>query len=323
MPPIPPFDPDVAHALATNPDVVTTLRPDEIAALRARSLPPSMEEVTRSGRLVHSAHQLDGPAGDPLRVILLQPVARTGPVPALVFAHGGGLVVGGPYDGIAALAALADETGVAVASVDYRLAPEHRYPAAVEDVYAALRWVADHAGELEIDPDRIILSGISAGGGLAAATALLARDRGGPAVFAQLLICPMLDDRNQSRSGAQMVGRGAWDREANETAWSAYLGSDRTEVPIYAAPARAEDLFGLPPAFIDVGSAETFRDECVAYADRLWQSGGDAELHVWPGGAHGFDALVPEALLSRDATLARARWLTRVLAHAGRTLAGI
>ncbi|WJL96272.1 alpha/beta hydrolase [Microbacterium sp. ET2] len=322
MPPIPPFDPDVAHALATNPDVVTTLRPDEIAALRTRSVVPSREEITRSGRLEHSEHMIDGPGGD-LRIVLLLPAARTAPVPVLLFAHGGGLVVGGPYDGMVPLAALAAEAGFAIASVDYRLAPEHRYPAAVEDVYAALGWVARQAATLDVDPDRIILTGISAGGGLAAATALLARDRGGPGVFAQLLVCPMLDDRNQTGSGTQMAGRGAWDRDANETAWSAYLGPDRTEVPIYAAPARAEDLSGLPPAFIDVGSAETFRDECVAYADRIWQSGGDAELHVWPGGAHGFDALVPDALLSRDAARARAHWLARVLAHGRRALAGI
>ncbi|WP_322411552.1 alpha/beta hydrolase [Microbacterium invictum] len=323
MPPIPPFDPDVAHALATNPDVVTILRSDEIGALRTRTVTPSMAEITRNGRLQHSAHTIHGPEGDELGVVLLLPADRTGPVPVLLFAHGGGLVVGGPYDGLASLAALADEAGCAIASVDYRLAPEHRYPAAVEDVYAALTWVAAHAPVLDVDPHRIILAGISAGGGLAAATALLARDRGGPEIFAQLLVCPMLDDRNQTTSGVQMAGRGAWDRDANETAWSAYLGSDRTEVPIYAAPARAHDLSRLPPAFIDVGSAETFRDECVAYADRIWQSGGAAELHVWPGGAHGFDALVPEALLSRDAALARARWLARVLVHGRRTLAGI
>jgi acetyl esterase/lipase len=158
---------------------------------------------------------------------------------------------------------------------------------------------------------------VSAGGGLAAATALLARDRGGPHLVGQLLIYPMLDDRNDSASAAQMAGVGSWDRTANATGWWAYLG-DRAggpDVPGHAAPARVEDLGGLPPAFVDVGSAETFRDEDVAYAERLWRCGGDAELHVWPGGCHAFDFLAPEAMLSRNARATRVRWLTRVLAR--------
>lgn len=158
---------------------------------------------------------------------------------------------------------------------------------------------------------------MSAGGGLAAAGALLARDRGGPQLLGQMLICPMLDDRNDSASGFQMEGHGAWDRTANETAWDAYLGElPRDDVPIYASPGRAADLADLPPAFIDVGSAETFRDEDIAYASRIWAAGGEAELHVWPGGVHGFDALVPEAMISKDAREARARWLERLLARA-------
>lgn len=322
MAPTPPFDPDIARALTDTPDVVTSLRPDEIAALRARSVMPDPDDLTCNGAMEHSVHTLAASDGTILRAAVLLPAGRRGPVPVLVFVHGGGLVVGTPYDGLVPIATLAHDAGFGVVSVDYRLAPEHPYPAAVEDVYATLAWVADHAAALEVDPDRIVIAGISAGGGLAAATALLARDRGGPALFAQLLLCPMLDDRNDSESATQMAGVGAWDRSANETGWSAYLGSARTDVPIYAAPGRAVDLSGLPPAYIDVGSAETFRDECVAYAARIWAAGGEAELHVWPGGAHGFDALAPEAILSRDAMHARARWLARILAHR-RTMAGI
>ncbi|KDA06848.1 esterase [Microbacterium sp. CH12i] len=155
---------------------------------------------------------------------------------------------------------------------------------------------------------------MSAGGGLAAGVAVLARDRQGPRMLGQMLICPMLDDRNDSDSGHQMTGQGAWDRTANETGWNLYLGDiQRDEVPIYASPARADDLSGLPPTFIDVGSAETFRDENIAYASRIWACGGDAELHLWPGGVHGFDALAPDAALSHDARQARVRWLTRLL----------
>ena len=130
-----------------------------------------------------------------------------------------------------------------------------------------------------------------------------------------MLICPMLDDRSDSASAHQMAGRGSWDRVANETGWSAYLGPERTAVPPYAAPARAADLSGLPPTFVDVGSAETFRDEDVDYAHRIWAAGGDAELHVWPGGVHGFDALAPDAAIAREAREARARWLRRLLAR--------
>jgi acetyl esterase/lipase len=126
----------------------------------------------------------------------------------------------------------------------------------------------------------------------------------------------MLDDRNDTPSAVQMAGLGLWDRAANEVGWTALLGAARggPDVPPYAAPARAADLSGLPPAFIDVGSAETFRDEAVAYASRIWQAGGIAELHVWPGGFHGFSGIVPQATVSRDAAEAPRRWLHRVLA---------
>jgi acetyl esterase/lipase len=143
----------------------------------------------------------------------------------------------------------------------------------------------------------------------------MARDRGGPVLRGQMLLCPMLDDRNDTPSSVQMAGQGVWDRTANETGWTALLGAARggPDVSPYAAPARATDLSGLPPAFVDVGSAETFRDEDVAYAERIWQAGGHAELHVWPGGFHGFDLLVPQAVISQEAKAARVRWLRRLL----------
>ena len=177
-------------------------------------------------------------------------------------------------------------------------------------------WTAENAREIGVDPARIVVAGGSAGGGLTAALALLARDRGGPAVFGQMLLCPMLDDRNDSCSARQMAGHGVWDRTANETAWGALLGDARggPDVPPYAAPARASDLSGLPPAFLDVGSAETFRDEVVDYASRIWRAGGVAELHVWPGGFHGFDAFAPHTVLARTARAARIAWLRRLLA---------
>jgi acetyl esterase/lipase len=171
---------------------------------------------------------------------------------------------------------------------------------------------------LDVDPERVIVAGGSAGGGLAAAVALLARERGGPALSAQMLLCPMLDDRNDTASSLQMAGVGVWDHQMNGIAWQALLGdaAGGPDVSPYAAPARATDLTGLPPAFIDVGSAETFRDEAVQYAVRLWRSGGRAELHVWPGGFHGFELSAPAAAVSKDARAAKARWLQRIVGEA-------
>jgi acetyl esterase/lipase len=202
-----------------------------------------------------------------------------------------------------------------VVSVEYRLAPETPHPGPINDCYAGLAWTAEHAAELGYEPGRLIVAGASAGGGLAAALALMARDKGGPALAGQMLICPMLDDRNDTFSARQMAGLGVWDAAANHTGWTALLGAARggPDVSPYAAPARETDLSGLPPTFIDVGSAETFRDEDVAYAAGIWQAGGHAELHVWPGCFHGFDGMVPQAAISQEAKAARVRWLHRVL----------
>lgn len=313
----PPFDPEVAQVLAERDDVVTSLRPDQIPQLRRRAVRPALSEMTLGGALELSTHVASGRGGEGVQVVLLMPRNRVEPMPVLYHVHGGGLVVGTAYDDLPTVAALAHQAGCAVASVEYRLAPEHRYPAAVEDVYAGLVWLAETSEKLGLDPARIVVTGVSAGGGLAAAAALLARDRGTPRLAGQLLLCPMLDDRNDSDSAIQMEGVGAWDRSANATGWTAYLGESRTDVPVYAAPGRARDLSELPPTYVDVGSAETFRDENVTYAARIWACGGDAELHVWPGGAHGFDALAPTAQLTADAWHARVRWLRRLLSRVG------
>jgi acetyl esterase/lipase len=142
----------------------------------------------------------------------------------------------------------------------------------------------------------------------------MVRDLGGPELLGQMLIYPMLDDRNNSPSALQMAGVGIWDRSANRTGWGALLGdaAGGPDVSPYAAPARAEDLSGLPATFVEVGSAETFRDEDVTYASRIWQAGGRAELHVWPGAFHGFDMTMPTAQISRDARRARTAWLNRL-----------
>ncbi|GAA3938780.1 alpha/beta hydrolase [Actinomadura viridis] len=316
----PPFDPELLLVLeALGTAVPSALLPEMVPALRETraQLRQTDEELSRGGVFELEERRVPGPEGAPeVTLLICRPTGVTAPRGIVYHTHGGGMIMGDNRTGLEEILDWARELGLVVVSVEYRLAPEHPHPAPVEDCYAGLVWTAAHAAELGAEPGRIVAAGTSAGGGLTAALALMARDRGGPALAGQMLLCPMLDDRNDSLSSRQMAGRGIWDRTSNDTGWTALLGEARggPDVSPYAAPARAEDLSGLPPAFIDVGSAETFRDEDVAYATRLWQAGGRAELHVWPGGFHGFTLLAPEAPLSREAAAARLAWLRRLLA---------
>ena len=199
-----------------------------------------------------------------------------------------------------------------VVSVDYRLAPEDPYPAPLEDCYDALVWMASHAHKLGIDEHRITFGGISAGGGLAAALALLVRDRGGLSVLFQMLLCPMIDDRNVTPSSQMSTDPGVWSRDSNLRGWAAYLGgnSGSAEVSQYAAPSRATDLSQLPRAYVAVGSLDLFVDENIIYAQRLNQSGVSTGLHVFMGAYHGFEIFAwdaPLSMLARDTHFAALR----------------
>ncbi|GAY07628.1 alpha/beta hydrolase [Pseudonocardia sp. N23] len=313
----PPFDPELAAALAAAEDVPTTVTPEMLAALRedTAATAPSFTAIAEAHRVdVRTVTVARSDAPDMRLLVATPPLSRPGS-PALYWIHGGGVVLGDFRFGLDLVLPWAVEFGVPVVSVDYRLAPADPDPAAVEDCYAGLVWVAGHAAELGVDPSRLVLAGHSAGAGLAAGTALLARDRHGPRAAGQLLLCPMLDDREHTPASRQLDGVGVWDRTANRTAWDARLGGRRggPAVEPYSAPARATDLSGLPPAFVDVGSVDTFRDEAVDYATRIWQAGGAAELHVWPGAYHCFEILAPTAAVSVAAVDRRTDWLRRVL----------
>ena len=220
---------------------------------------------------------------------------RVAPTPALYWIHGGGMVGGFVENDDFMCKTWARKLGCLVASVEYRLAPEHQHPAHTDDCYTGLAWLAGNADGLGVDRSRLVLGGASAGGGLAAATALMARDRGEVQVTHQMLVFPMLDDRGITPSSKEDLDPRVWNGTSNRHAWRAYLG-DRAgtdDVPIYAAPARAtaDDLRGLPPAYIDVGELDPFRDEDIAYAQTILQAGVPCELHVTPGAFHASEGM--------------------------------
>ncbi|MEE6389229.1 alpha/beta hydrolase [Microbacterium paraoxydans] len=313
-----PFDPDVQAVL------------DEIAknpqpALTRETLPrdgvdrmfPDNDTVIAGRDITWEDRVIPGPPGAPdIEVTIFRPAgSETSTLAGFVNFHGGGMIVGHRSWETARVVDIVAEHGVVAVNVEYRLAPEDPYPAGVEDCYAAFVWTHAHAAELGIDPARIVVGGGSAGGGLTAAVALMARDRRGPVMAGQLLLCPMIDNTNTTVASRQYDGIGTWQRDMNLLAWSCVLGEElafSTEAPAYAAPSRATDVSGLPPAYIEVGEAEMFRDEDTAYALRIWETGGQAELHVWGGGAHGFDMYMPEAEITRAALAARASWLRRI-----------
>jgi acetyl esterase/lipase len=271
-------------------EALPQLRAAAAAALaQAAAFEPSFPDVAVTERAV------PGPEGAPdVRVLIYHPRSAPGPLPALLWLHGGGHVIGRAEWASTQVKRIVAAVGCAAVSVDYRLAPEEPFPGQVEDCYAALRWLHAGAAGLGVDPARLAVGGSSAGGGLAASVALLARDRGEVPLAFQLLIAPMLDDRTGTEGEPHPhTGEFVWRREHNRFGWGAFLGQEPggADVSPYAAPARAERLEGLPPAFIGVGALDLFLDEDIVYAQRLIRAGVPTELHVYPGAPHGFYTL--------------------------------
>lgn len=293
------LDPELGAGLAAFPP---------FAALTAETLPQlraligelgaaQVAQIPRDG-IVYEDRRIPGPKGAPdVRVSVYRPAKQDGPLPVCLHLHGGGLVMGMPEIRHASSIAAAASHPCLVVSVDYRLAPEWPFPAAVEDAYAALAWIWAAADALGADRKRIVAIGESAGGGLAAALAILARARGEYAIAQQVLTYPMLDDRTGRDYVHAHVGEFVWTRDNNEFGWSAYLGEGRRSLSPHAVPARCDNLEGLPPAFIATGSMDLFLEEDVDYARRLIRAGVPTELHVYPGAFHAFD-LVADAKLS-------------------------
>ncbi len=262
-------------------------------------------EVPDNPNVVKEDRVIPGPDGAPdISVRIYRPVNATGTLPGIYFIHGGGMILG-TVDGEDPVATMiCDQVGAVVVSVEYRLSPETPHPGPVEDCYAGLTWTAKNAAELGIDADRLAIYGASAGGGLTFATALLARDRGGPPLSFMMPIYPMIDDTNTTTSSQEITDVGIWDRSGNQEAWAWYLGGK--EADAYAAPTRAEDLSGLPPAFIDVGTVDLFLDEDIAFVQRLIAAGVPTEFHIHPGAYHAGETF------AADAALAKRIWALRI-----------
>jgi acetyl esterase/lipase len=288
------------HIPAVDDDFIEVARSVEFPA------PPLSDAVTRTD------HVVPGDPDVPVRVH--RAAGAAGLLPCVYSIHGGGYVIGSYAMDDAWFDALCPKVGVVGVSVEYRLAPDTPYPGPLEDCYRGLVWTYEHADELGVDRDRIGVHGVSAGGGLAAALALLARDRGEVPLAFQVLDSPMLDDRQVTPS-SRLDGLVVWTRESNAFGWQSYLGelSGRDDVPSTAAPGRApaSALAGLPPAFVSVGAVDGFVDEDVDYALRLNRAGVPTELHVYPGACHGYQIAVDSDVArqaARDKEAFLARW---------------
>lgn len=301
-------------------DAVSRLPPLGAAGLRPEDLPASRakhaeiqakfnagvsDAVTRRDELL--------PGNPPIMLRIHRPKAASGPLPCIYWMHGGGYIRGSRKIDDLRFDQWCQKFRCMAVSVEYRLAPEHPYPAPLDDCYEGLLWAQANASDLGIDATRMGVGGASAGGGLAAALALRARDERKINISFQLLIYPMLDDRQVTPSSRWQVP--VWGPRDNEFGWRSYLGRSYGDPDIspYAVPARAQDLLGLPPTLMTVGALDGFADECIVYAQRLNQAGVPTELHLYPGAPHGFDYLASGSKLTQRFRRDTEEWLETAL----------
>ena len=295
------YDPELAPVLEFLP---TTSIEDPVAARQGfdTMIAQLNAELDHTGINVENRNIAGSDGAPDIALRIYSPIGLDSPVPGLLHLHGGGFVIGNLDTEQGLCLQLCRALGIVVVSVDYRLAPETAFPGGLEDCYAALQWTSDHSADLKIDPERLGIFGQSAGGGLSAATALLARDRNGPGLCFQYLGIPEVDDRLETPSMQQFVDTPLWDRSKAIMSWDYYLGSNYRrggdDVPYLAAPSRAEDLSGLPPAHVTTMEFDPLRDEGVLYALKLLQAGVSTELHSYPGTFHG-SSLIPTAAVSQ------------------------
>lgn len=303
------LDPDIAAALGEIPiDIGAMLGAlTDASVAEVREIFAQMPVPELSDAVDRIDHVVDAATGVTVRVH--RPKGVAGALPCVYWMHGGGLVIGSNVGDDARFDRWCQVFGIVGVSVEYRLAPETPYPGPLDDCYAGLAWVHEHAAELGIDRDRIGIGGASAGGGLAAGLGLLARDRGELPVAFQLLIYPMIDDRQVTTSSTWVDP--IWPPSANAYGWTSYLGAAKggPDVPPYAAASRATDLTGLPPTLISVGAIDGFSDEDTEYATRLRHAGVPVELHVYPGAPHGFDSLAGTSPIAQRANADIEAWL--------------
>ena len=300
---------DVANDLETS-RVNSNARDETL--IEALQIPDTISQET----LVCPAQE-DQPSVD-MRV--MYPREATAPMPLFYWMHGGGYVLGTAKQGDLFTLTAAQQLGCFAASVDYRLAPEAAYPEPLDDCYRGLKYLLDHAEDFNIDPTRVIIGGVSAGGGLAAGLGLLVRDRAEFSLLGQVLLYPMLDDRNVEPASETLSDTLVWSRKANRFGWQSYLGEafGSQDVPIYAAPARAEDLSGLPPTYMPVGDLDLFLQEDIAYAQKLTQAGVPSHFHIYPGAFHGFNGFVAGAPVSQHCNQEIFTFVGKLLAEAAR-----
>ena len=308
----PRYEAQLQQYLDEHPEVDrTSLTPEKIAPLREAFMSLGVESLVKNRNIEATDWKVKARDGHELEMTTITKKGSTAYKGALFHIHSGGMIAGDRFIGMEMVADWVEEFDLIATTVEYRLSPRFQDPYPIHDCFDALKEFA-----AKLDPDvPLIVVGMSAGGGLSAGVAHMAKDLGGPKLAGALLMCPMLDESNSSASSKQFNSLGLWDRESNDVGWNALLGERRhtNKVTHYASPARAKDLSRLPPTFLDTGVLEVFRSEIVEYAERLAISDVPVELHMWSGAFHGFDLSYPDAEVSKLALNARKMWLGRLL----------